>query len=169
VSRVARVRWTAPYPAGRLVAAGSLALALGVLVYVTDRSAAHVAFFPALTPPGSLHVFGAAGAWLPSLVHPFAFALFTAAVRPPGGSPAYSACALWWLIGVTFEASQAPAVGAALGPVLDRLPLPSPWIGAVGRYMAFGTFDTADVIATTVGACAAAAVLRSIHPRGVKP
>jgi glycopeptide antibiotics resistance protein len=53
--------------------------------------------------------------------------------------------------------------------MLEVLPLPPEWISLVGRYMAFGTFDVADVIATTAGACAAAAVLFSVHPRGVKP
>jgi hypothetical protein len=169
VARVARVRWAVLEPAGRLAAAGFLALALGVLVYLADRDPAHAALIPAIPRLGSLQLFGTVGGWLPSLLHPFAFALLTAALQPSGASPAYWACALWWAIGVAFEAAQAPAIGSALRPMLDLLPLPSEWIAAVGRYMSLGTFDAADVIATTAGACAAAAALRSIHARGVKP
>ena len=168
MARVARICWAVPEPAGRLIAVGFIALALGVLVYLTDRDPAHSALIPALSPLGSLQLFGAVGAWLPSLLHPFAFALFTAALQPAGAAPAYWACALWWAAGVAFEAAQLPPVGSALRPMLEVLPLPSAWISLVGSYMAFGTFDVADVIATTAGACAAAAVLFSVHARGVK-
>lgn len=169
MARVARVRWAVPHPAGRLAAAGALALALGVLVYLTDRNPAHAALVPAVPRLGGLQLFGAVGAWLPSLMHPFAFALFTAALQPPGRSPAYGACAVWWSIGVAFEVSQIQAVGSALHPMLDLLPLPSASIAVVGRYMALGTFDFADVIATTAGACTAAAVLRCVQAGGVEP
>lgn len=169
MARVARVCRTVPTSAWHLSASGAFALLLGVLVYLADRDPAHAALIPAIPRLGSLQLFGTVGGWLPSLLHPFAFALFTAALQPSGASPAYWACALWWAIGVAFEAAQSPALGSALRPMLDLLPLPSEWIAAVGRYMSFGTFDAADVIATTAGACAAAAVLRSIHARGVQP
>lgn len=169
MARVARIRRAVLEPAGRLAAAGFLALALAALVYLTDRDPAHAALIPALPLLGTLQLFGAVGAWLPSLLHPFAFALFTAALQPRGAPPAYWACALWWVVGVAFEAAQSPPIGGALHPLLEVLPLPSEWMALVGRYMAIGTFDVADVIATTAGACAAAAALRSVHPRRVKP
>ncbi|HET9024648.1 MAG TPA: hypothetical protein VFN64_08750 [Burkholderiaceae bacterium] len=152
-------------PPAQLVAAAACALALGVLVYLTDRDPAHASLVPAVPVLAGLQLFGAAGAWLPSLLHPFAFALLTAALQPPNASPAYWACALWWAIDVAFETSQARPIGDALGPVLRHLPSPTEWTAAVGRYVAFGSYDFADVLATTAGACAAAVVLRFIQTR----
>lgn len=163
---VARTRAALRCPTAQLVAVGSFALALGTLVYLTDRDPAHAALIPAVPLLAGLQLFGAAGTWLPSLLHPFAFALLTAALQPPGASPAYWACALWWAIDVAFEAAQARPLGDALGTVLQHLPCPTEWTAAVGRYVAFGSYDTADVLAITAGACAAAVVLHSIRTGG---
>ena len=123
-----------------LVAAACSALATGVFVYVADRVSAP----PALIAPfvlGSVGpLFGAAGQWLPSFVHPFAFALLTAAARPRDASPAYVACLAWWAVNVIFESGQHPKFGFLRG-----------------------TFDVGDLLAATLGALAAAAVIRLVR------
>jgi len=110
-----------------------------------------------------LGLFGAAGAWLPSFVHPFAFSLVTAAIQPARRSPAYWACALWWAINVAFEVAQAPNVSAEVTHVLPHL-LGQSWLtDTTSNYLLRGTFAVGDLVAATAGAAAAAAVLRFIH------
>jgi len=147
----------------RLVALGCLALGVGVLVYLTDRDPSRAALVPAITALSQSHLFGAAGLWLPSFLHPFAFSLFTAALQPARRSPAYWACALWWAINVAFEVAQAPNVSADVAGMLPHL-IGQTWLAnAVSNYLLRGTFAVADLIAATAGAAAATAVLRFIH------
>lgn len=123
---------------------GVLALLLGVAIYVVDRSG-----LPG--PP----VFGAAGGWLPSLLHTLAFALFSAALLPAGAVAERRACAGWITLGLLFEAGQHPALSAGLGSALG---------GPLGAYFTFGRFDPADAVATVAGGLVAAGVLRGLRP-----
>lgn len=152
-------------PSVQLAALGCLALAAGTLVYLTDRDPSRAALIPAIPVLAGLGLFGGLGAWLPSFVHPFAFSLLTAAVQCPRHSPAYWVCALWWAINVAFEVAQAPSVSAEVADVLPKL-LGQSWLtDATSRYLLRGTFAVADLVATTAGAAAAAAVLRFVHFR----
>lgn len=149
----------------RLVVVGSLALAAGVLVYVTDRDPGRATLIPALPELSGAHLFGALGLWMPSFVHPFAFSLFTAAVHSARRSPAYWACAMWWAINVAFELAQAPGISADIAAALRRT-LGDAWLtSTLSNYMLRGTFDVADLIAATAGAVAAGALLRFVHLR----
>ena len=105
-------------PQAILAASGTLALALGLLVYLADRDASRSLLIPAAAALSAGPLFGELGQWLPSFVHPFAFSLFTAAARPPGSAPAYRACAGWWAVNVAFEAGQHPRVSAPLAEFL---------------------------------------------------
>lgn len=122
------------------VAVACSTLATGVLIYVADRASAP----PALIAPFAFGernaFFGVAGQWLPSFLHPFAFALLTAAARPRDAPPAYDACFAWWAVNVFFEAAQHPHL----------------------RFLQ-GTFDGGDITAATLGALAAAAMIRLAH------
>ena len=149
----------------RLVALGCLALAAGTLVYLTDRDPSRAVLIPAIPALAGLGLFGGAGAWLPSFVHPFAFSLFTAALQPARPSPAYWACAMWWAISVAFEVAQAPNISAEVAEVLPQLFGPTWLTDTISNYLLRGTCDVADLVAATAGAVAAAAVLRSIHFR----
>jgi len=142
----------------RLIALGSVALALGVLVYLTDRDPSRAPLVPAVSVLAGMALFGAAAAWLPSLVHPFAFSLLTAAVQPPQRPPAYWVCALWWGIDTGFELLQVAPVADACSAVLGALPA-NPVTGAISNYARHGTFDPADLAAIAGGALAAALVL----------
>lgn len=153
-------------PSVRLAALGCLALAIGTLVYLTDRDPSRAALVPAIPLLAGLGLFGSPGAWLPSFAHPFAFSLLTAALQQPGKSPAYWACAMWWGIDVGFELAQTPLLGASLSG-LDHPRWPAWLVDSLSNYATRGTFDVADLIAASAGAVAAAVVLRFTHGKGV--
>jgi hypothetical protein len=134
-----------------------------VLVYLTDRDPSRTALIPSIPALAGLGLFGGAGAWLPSFVHPFAFSLFTAAIQPARRSPAYWACALWWAINVAFEIGQAPRVSTGVADVLPKLFGQSPMTDAISSYLLRGSFAVTDLVAVTAGAAAAAAALRFAH------
>ena len=111
--------------------------------------------------------FGAVGSWLPSFVHPFAFALFFAALPPASATRGLRACVAWWAVNVAFEFGQLPAaaaaISAALGAVFGKF-----WPArALADYFVRGTFDRADLLAATAGALAAAClILLLVEPKG---
>jgi hypothetical protein len=146
-----------------LVVMGSTALALGLIVYLTDRNASHAVLIPAVAALAGSNLFGAAGQWLPSAIHPFAFSLFTAAALPSRSGWRYRACAAWCVVNVAFELGQHPLVSEYL---VSAFPVHSSQ-SAPGRmlanYFLHGTFDGADILAAVFGAVAAAAVLRFVQ------
>lgn len=146
-----------------LMASASFALALGVLVYLSDRQPSHATLIPAMFAFGTGSLFGVLGHWLPSFVHPFAFSLISAAMRAPSSAHTYGICAAWWSVNLIFEVGQHPLIRST---VVDRLQatfgdglLTRP----VSNYLLRGTFDVADLIAATLGALAAVLVLCVIH------
>lgn len=162
-----------PASAGRareamqLAAIGGAALLLGVLVYLADRPAGTATGLPAgVWRHGPTTLFGAVGAWLPSFVHPFAFALVTVALRPVTGAPALRVCAAWWAVNVVFEVGQRPEASHAIGAAL-RTGFGQDWPSrALANYFLHGTFDRADLLAATAGAVAAAWVIHLVvRPR----
>lgn len=151
-----------PAPALPCVA-GLLALAAGALVYLADRDPARVMALPAFAALAVGPLFGAAGGWLPSFVHPFAFSLFSAAARPRAARPAYGACLFWWAANVAFECVQWPplrdALAAALPSGTDAF-APARWLA---RFAQQGRFDIADLLAVSAGALAAAGLLHFLN------
>jgi len=141
----------APGRPALLVAIGMVAMAVGALVYLSDRAS-----------PGSGSVFGVLGRWLPSFVHPLAFSLFTVATLRPRQAPRYGVCFAWFLVNAAFEFGQHPLIS---GPLTTALPLPR-WIAA---YFLRGSFDIGDIAAAALGALAAAAVLYGIKPAARPP
>jgi hypothetical protein len=144
---------------------GSAALVLGLLVYATDRDAASAMLFPAMAALDSGAVFGAAGAWLPSFIHPFAFSLFTAAALARGARPAYRACAAWWAVNMAFEVAQHARFSGAIAEFLHRAFGDAAVGQALANYALRGSFDLADIAALTAGSLAAAAVLYLVQAR----
>ena len=147
----------------RLALIGSLALALGLLVYATDRDPAHALLFPTLAALHIGPIFGAVGAWLPSFVHPFAFSLLSAAALPRRARPAYGACAAWWAVNVAFEIAQHPRLSGAVAHALHRTFGHGAVADALADYGLRGSFDRADLVAVTAGSLAAAALLHRFH------
>lgn len=151
-----------------LVAAAFIALAVGLLFYVSQRAPGSAQWLPAwaLLDGHRTGWLAAVGGWLPSFVHPFAFALLSASLRAPrtaAAAPAFGACAAWWLVGVLFEGLQHPSVASVLlresATWTAESPLASALVRPLLRFAAGGTFDVGDLVATTAGALAAAAVL----------
>jgi hypothetical protein len=149
-----------------LAAIGCVVFALGLLVYLTDRDASKAALIPSVAWLAGSNVFGALGGWLPSLVHTFAFSLFTAAVLPGRSVPRYGICVAWFAVNVAFELGQHPLVSGRLAELLQGglggLPLTQP----LASYFVRGTFDPGDIVAALLGALAAGAVLRLMHQGG---
>ena len=149
----------------QLVALGALALVFGLVVYLFDREPARSSLIPAAAAMADTPLFGAAASWLPSLLHPFAFSLFTAAACAPHGRPRYEACAVWWSVNIVFEIAQAPSISRAFAEGTDQFFGPMWVTRPLSNYLLMGTFDLADVLAATAGALAAAAVLHLMQHR----
>lgn len=146
-----------------LVVAAALGLGLGLMVYMADRSPARVALLPALLAIGGDPLFGPLGLWLPSFVHPFAFSLLTVALRAPGARPACGACLGWWVVNVVFEFGQHPGVAPRVVEAVQALGIDERLTRPLTGYLLHGTFDVGDLGAATLGALAAAAVVRVFH------
>jgi hypothetical protein len=142
---------------------GALALAIGLLVYLTGRDAAHAQWIPAVPALAGTLSFGTAGAWLPSLVHVLGFGLLTAALVP--ASVRTATCAAWCAVDRAFELGQHSQMAPLLSGWLLQLPVSVPGADALGRYFSRGTFDPRDLLACVAGAVLAAAILRLDRPR----
>jgi len=158
-------RWAVPVI---LAATASFALAVGFLVYLADRVAMPAALIPAFALLHTGTLFGVVGQWLPSFVHTFAFSLFTAAALPLAASPAYGACAAWWAVNVAFEVGQHPQVAARIADALVGTFGTHALTRPLSNYFLHGTFDTGDLVAATLGALAAALVLRLVHRMAIR-
>ncbi len=141
-------------------------MALGLLVYLTDREPSHALMIPGVGMLAGGHGLGALGQSLPSLAHALAFSLFTAAALPPRSSWRYGACAAWAAVNVIFEVGQQPQVSARLADLLHSSMGSTPATRTLANYFVRGTFDAGDIVASILGALAAAAVLRLTHPSG---
>jgi hypothetical protein len=142
---------------GLIASIGLFALAVGVLVYLTDRTP-HASILPSLRR-GAPGVFGVLGLWLPSFVHPLAFGLFTAAVLPARPGLQYAACAFWCVVDVAFELGQHPGVSAQLAAAIDHGLGSLQFAARLANYFRLGTFDWGDIAAVVLGALAAAVVV----------
>ena len=145
-----------------LAATGCLALVLGLLVYLTDREASHALLIPSVAALAGSGWFGVLGQSLPSLVHPFAFGLFTAAVLPSRSSWRYGACVVWCAVNVAFEVGQHAHVSARLAEVLHSSLGQTALTRTLANYLVRGAFDGGDIVAAVIGALAAAGVLRLV-------
>ena len=146
-----------------LVLVGALAIAAGLIVYLTDRDPSRAALIPAAAALSTGPLVGVLGQWLPSFVHPLAFSLFTAAARRAWTPPAYGACLAWWAVNVAFEIGQHPVVAAPVAAWLAELPQPGSIPALLAAYLLRGTFDPIDLLAATLGALAAAALLSTVQ------
>jgi hypothetical protein len=147
-----------------LAVIGAAALAIGVLVYLADRVAGHAAWVPHLAAFDGRHLFGILGLWLPSLVHPLAFSLFTVAILQPGALARWGACAFWGLVNVGFEVAQLPAFKPYLTEPLQGRAGDWAVTRALLNYCIHGTFDPFDVCAALLGALAAGVILSVMGP-----
>lgn len=154
--------------AAALSAIAFVALALGLVVYLTDRDQSHATLIPAIGALAGSNLFGALGQWIPSFVHPFAFSLFSAATCSLRGIAGYGACVAWWAVDVAFEVAQHPGLKRAVAEAAAEV-LGHSWPARLlSNYVLHGTFDVADLIAATAGAVAAASILCLARRKEVK-
>jgi hypothetical protein len=147
-----------------LAVIGGAALAIGILVYLADRVAGHAAWVPHLAVFDGFHLFGMLGLWLPSLAHPLAFSLFTAAMLQPGTLARWGVCTFWGLVNVGFEVAQISAFKPYLTEPLQGRPGEWAVTRALLNYCIHGTFDPFDVLAALLGALAAGVILFVVDP-----
>ena len=147
-----------------LVAMAALGFALGFVVYATDRGG-QAQWLPEALAWTGIALFGAAGRWLPSLVHTFSFSLLAAAAWPIPSRMSYVACGVWWATNVVFEFAQLAPLNFAIASDIDGL-FGSWWLPhAFSNYLVNGTFDFADIFAASAGAMAAVAVIHKVDQR----
>ena len=143
-----------------LVSMAVLALSAGLLLYLGDRPAGSAWLIPALPLLQGMNLFGSAGAWLPSFVHPFAFALLTAAALPDRASWRYGACLGWFVVNAAFELGQLAQLATRLAEAIHAVFGSTPVGQRLTGYFTHGSFDIDDLAAAAAGALCAALVLR---------
>jgi len=151
---------------GTALLAGSAmaSLLLGVGVYLIGRDWGSVLFlqpFAALQPSWNIAAMPA-GAWLPSLLHAYGFALLIILMlRPHPRAPVYGASG-WLLIAALLEWLQStPAEALILS--MYRLPGTGPVPGLVEAYVIHGRFDSGDLLAAALGCLAAFAAAHTVE------
>ena len=143
-----------------LAAIAAAALAIGVLIYLSDRDAARVLLMPTLPTWTGGPRFGVLGLWLPSFLHTFAFSLFTVALLPRHTRWRVGACLAWGGVNVLFEIGQHPQLSGPLAQLLQSGLGEGRVSAALAGYFLRGTFDLGDIAAAVLGAVAAMALMR---------
>lgn len=147
---------------------GLLALVLGALVYLTDRSPGSVYFMSGGMMRLSMYteghrIFGILGNHLPSFIHVFSFSLLTMGLMKKKHANAFYACLFWFAVNTLFELGQAfPVQASALCPDWFSV---LPYLENTGSYFRNGTFDPWDIVSFSAGALGAWAVYRSLKKR----
>jgi hypothetical protein len=137
-----------------LAALSPLLLAMGLLIYLTARPPGSAAALPPEWHRPSVtavYLLREAG-WLPSLLHPWAFGLLSAAVATSRPWQ-LGACIAWGGANLLFEVGQHPALAEPLTQAFGAWPPAT----ALTRYFASGAFDPADLAAAAAGTVAACA------------
>lgn len=137
---------------------GLLLLALGCLIYVTERVPADVYFTRffglnlKLSAPDT-QILGSLGDRLPAFIHVFAFSMMSAALIAATHKRMFAVCTGWFLINFVFEMGQKyKAAAAGLVPDIFRF---LPFFENTRSYFLSGTFDWLDILAAAAGAGAA--------------
>lgn len=150
----------------RQVAIAVGALAVGVVIYLTQRSGADVYLLPdswqAVLPISTL------GNHLPSFLHAFAFAVLTAVVLTPWRGAVLFSCLLWVAINSLFEIGQIDAVAVRIAQYSPAWFSDWPVLENIDGYFLNGTFDPVDIGFVALGAVAAYLMLACMNLR-VKP
>jgi hypothetical protein len=153
-----------------LFAAALLMLLAGTLVYVFDRPAGSAWLLPAGWELAAASPrLGAAGQWLPSLAHGFAFSLLTALGLPLRRACAAAACAGWALVDTLAEVAQHALLSHRVAAAIDAVFGDALWALQVGRYFTQGSFDPADVMAGLAGCGLAYLALHRVLARRRPP
>jgi hypothetical protein len=144
------------------IVAAVIVLAIGVLVYLLDRSSTSVYLVPDSWVPGNglSPVFGLIGYQLPTFAHTFAFTLFTSALLEPWRWSAHAACAGWWAVGSLFETAQRDTWAAAIAARVPAWFADWPLLDNVADYFLIGRFDWLDLASIGAASLCALVVIR---------
>lgn len=141
---------------------GGLALFVGLLVYLVDRSPAQVYFLSKLKVSLSLshllpNFLGYVGKILPAFLHAFAFILITGGLLARGKRGALLVSLGWFLVDSLFEVGQrfGGRVAELIPGWFDRLWL----LEATRSYFLVGTYDPLDMVAIATASIIAYIVL----------
>lgn len=137
--------------------AASIALGVGLLVYLLDRQPETTYFLHhwiILTNHSGLSL-GSIGYHLPTFVHVYAFILLTAVVMTPGSVHAYSICATWFTVECLFECAQHASVASWIAKIVPDWFNGIPFFENTASYFLMGTFDSIDLISIGGGTVAA--------------
>ena len=146
-----------------ILLAGVAAIVAGLLIYATARDLTRSGLIPDAWQIPSVHLFGTAAHWLPSLLHSFAFSLFTAAALwPCRRSVLLGGCVAWATINVLFELGQHPTTNLSLATYVVEVAGQHSWGTSLARYFAGGTFALSDIAAAVAGALFAALLLLAV-------
>jgi hypothetical protein len=137
-----------------------LALSAGVLLYLADRPAGSAWLIPELPLLQGMNLFGSAGAWLPSFLHPFGFGLVMAAALPDRPGWRYGACLGWFVVNAVFELGQLPQLATRLADAIHAVFGSLPFGQRLAGFFLHGSFGIDDLVAAAAGALCAAMVLR---------
>ncbi len=143
-----------------LVSSALLVLSAGLLLYLGDRPSGVAWLIPAVPALQGIGLFGSAGAWLPSFVHPLGFSLLTAAALPARATWRYGACLGWFVVNAAFELGQLPQLATRLADAIHAVFGSSPVGQRLAEYFLRGSFGIDDLAAAAGGALCAALVLR---------
>lgn len=135
----------------------SVALALGLLVYLLDRRPEHVYFLShgLVLAHGQHPLFGVVGNFLPTFVHVYAFILLTAAIAGSTRARVIGICAAWFVVASLFELAQLPAVASVIVAAVPAWFARVPILDNTAAYFLNGTFDVRDLLSIALGTVAA--------------
>jgi hypothetical protein len=145
---------------------GMAALALGAIIYMTDRPAGSACFLHVQGGYLSFYTggqkwFGAMGGNLPAFIHVFAFSLLSWSLMDnPLRNPA-KICSFWFIVDAVFELGQKyPAIAVQWIPGwFCHVPL----LKKTRAFFTGGTFDILDITAFAIGALTACACLMIVE------
>jgi hypothetical protein len=138
------------------------ALAIGLLLYLTDRPPTETYFTARIGLTNTLYhvvpcLFGPLGWNMPAFLHVFAFILITGGILACGKKGSLIVAGSWFVIDAAFELGQRFAAWSEMfiPRWFDALPV----LENARTYFRVGTFDMLDLIATALGALAAYSLL----------
>lgn len=139
------------------LAAATLALTIGLLVYLLDRQPQHTYFLSHVFTPdrAPYALFGVAGNYLPAFLHVYAFVLLTVAIAGSANAQLVRIGAAWFIIATLFEFGQHPALSPFLAAALPAWFAYVPVLDNSASYFLNGTFDVLDILSIALGTVAA--------------
>lgn len=136
-----------------LIIIGLAALALGAVLYIYDRPAAHIYFVPNFLSQynGEPSLFGFIGYYMPTFLHVFSFCLISIGILGSEQGLELGICLFWLLIDGAFEIAQHQYIAHEIVHHIPDWFKVIPILENTKNYFIHGQFDPADLIAILLG------------------